>query len=80
MEVNTHSQVNNKIFKKLKDNISLTTNEKQDILETLIHEYDLKKPIHPDDLEKINKILSEEKIQLTPRGSVYSSILTIYRD
>ena len=48
MEVNTHSQVNNKILK-IKDNISLTTNEKQDILETLIHEYDLKKPIHPDD-------------------------------
>tara|TARA_B100001769_G_scaffold91139_1_gene69932 strand:+ start:5077 stop:5505 length:429 start_codon:yes stop_codon:yes gene_type:complete len=77
MEPNKHSQFNNIIFEKIQHNIPLTSDEKQDILKTLIREYDFKNPIPPDDLQHMNQILSEETIRLTPRGSVYSSILAI---
>ena len=77
MAVNKHSQISDEIFQKIKNNISLTSDEKQDILKALIREYDFKNPIPPDDLEYMNQILSEETIRLTPRGSVYSSILAI---
>lgn len=77
MAVNKHSQINGEIFEKIKNNISLTSDEKQDILKALIREYDFKNPIPPDDLEYMNQIISEETIRLTPRGSVYSSILAI---
>lgn len=47
MAVNKHSQIDDKIFQKIKHNISLTSDEKQDILKALISEYDFKNPIPP---------------------------------